>query len=75
MRPAPPFMTLLLLFLLSALLPAAKAATEADLDNGEEINELCAGCHGEYAQGGSEGEYPRLAGQPKVDPSVKTEIA
>jgi cytochrome c553 len=32
--------------------------------NGEEINEVCAGCHGEFGQGGKEGEYPRLAGQP-----------
>jgi len=39
-------------------------AYEYDPDNGEEINELCAGCHGEYGQGGKEGEYPRLAGQP-----------
>jgi cytochrome c553 len=35
-----------------------------DPDNGEEINELCAGCHGEFGQGGKEGEYPRLAAQP-----------
>ncbi|MDH5396313.1 MAG: c-type cytochrome [Gammaproteobacteria bacterium] len=35
-----------------------------DLDNGEEINETCAGCHGEYAEGGKDGEYPRLAGLP-----------
>lgn len=35
-----------------------------DLDLGEEINELCAGCHGEYGEGGKEGEYPRLAGFP-----------
>jgi cytochrome c553 len=34
-----------------------------DLDNGEEINEVCAGCHGEFGQGGKQGEYPRLAGQ------------
>lgn len=40
-------------------------AYEYDPDNGEEINELCAGCHGEYGEGGSDGEYPRLAGQPK----------
>jgi cytochrome c553 len=39
-------------------------AYEYDPDNGEEINELCAGCHGEYGQGGKDGEYPRLAGQP-----------
>lgn len=39
-------------------------AYEYDPDNGEEINELCAGCHGEYGQGGKDGVYPRLAGQP-----------
>jgi cytochrome c-type protein NapC len=32
------------------------------LDYGEEINETCAGCHGENAQGSLDGEYPRLAG-------------
>lgn len=37
---------------------------EIDLELGEEINEVCAGCHGEYAQGGKQGEYPRLAGFP-----------
>lgn len=37
---------------------------EADLQYGEEINELCAGCHGEYGQGGKQGEYPRIAGMP-----------
>lgn len=36
----------------------------ANLDVGEEINQTCAGCHGEYGQGGKEGEYPRLAGLP-----------
>jgi len=35
-----------------------------DLEVGEEINETCAGCHGEYAEGGKGGEYPRLAGLP-----------
>ncbi len=35
-----------------------------DAENGEEINEVCAGCHGEFGQGGKEGEYPRLAGMP-----------
>jgi cytochrome c553 len=39
-------------------------ALEPDLRNGEDINEVCAGCHGELGQGGKEGEYPRLAGQP-----------
>ncbi len=40
------------------------ADLEADPDNGAEINEVCAGCHGEYGQGGKDGEYPRLAGLP-----------
>ena len=52
-------LTLLLLLLIQSL-----PAREYDPDNGEEINEVCAGCHGEYGQGGNEGEYPRLAGQP-----------
>ena len=34
-----------------------------NLDKGKEINSTCAGCHGEFGQGGSRGEYPRLAGQ------------
>lgn len=37
---------------------------DPDLRNGRDINETCAGCHGEFGQGGKEGEYPRLAGQP-----------
>jgi len=35
-----------------------------DPGNAEYINELCAGCHGEFGQGGGDGEYPRLAGLP-----------
>mgnify|MGYP001588109697 CR=1 FL=1 len=31
---------------------------------GEEINETCAGCHGEFGEGGKDGEYPRVAGLP-----------
>ncbi len=38
--------------------------SEIDLELGEEINEVCAGCHGEYGEGGKQGEYPRLAGLP-----------
>ena len=34
-----------------------------NLEKGKEINSVCAGCHGEFGQGGSRGEYPRLAGQ------------
>ena len=44
--------------------PLQAQVYEYDPENGEEINELCAGCHGEFGQGGKEGEYPRLAGQP-----------
>ena len=44
---------------------SADAPAEIDLDLGEEINEVCAGCHGEFGQGGKEGEYPRLAGLPE----------
>ncbi|MFK5984123.1 MAG: c-type cytochrome [Pseudomonadota bacterium] len=40
-------------------------AYEIDLGLGEEINEVCAGCHGEFAEGGKGGEYPRLAGFPQ----------
>lgn len=51
--------------LFSTTIPSMTAnAYEPDLDNGEEINELCAGCHGEFAQGSKDGEYPRLAGLP-----------
>jgi len=42
----------------------ALPASALDLENGEEINEVCAGCHGEFGQGGKQGEYPRLAGLP-----------
>ncbi len=58
------YTTLLLGFTL-LLPPFSLAAHDYDPDNGEEINELCAGCHGEYGQGGKDGEYPRLAGMPR----------
>ncbi len=52
----------------STLLQAQEATRDAeikiDLDNGDDINQVCAGCHGEYGQGDKSGEYPRLAGQP-----------
>ncbi len=56
------FVMYLLLLLFVVALPAQ--SREYDPDNGAEINEVCAGCHGEYGQGGNEGEYPRLAAQP-----------
>ncbi len=56
---------ILLIILLFCLLEVGQAVDldNVDLDNGEEINEVCAGCHGEFGQGGKKGEYPRLAGQ------------
>ena len=41
-----------------------KENPQVDMELGAEINETCAGCHGEYAEGGKNGEYPRLAGLP-----------
>ena len=69
----------LLISLAACLLPPSPASAEdaspdavsgaipfaqADSRIGEEINETCAGCHGEFGQGGKQGEYPRLAGLP-----------
>lgn len=56
-----PFSALLMLCLAQ---PLQAQTYDYDPDNAEEINELCAGCHGEYGQGGKEGEYPRIASQP-----------
>ncbi|QFY88018.1 c-type cytochrome [Magnetovirga frankeli] len=39
-------------------------ALAIDLENGQDINDVCAGCHGEFGQGGGDSEYPRLAGMP-----------
>ena len=51
-----------LLFALSALFLGVHGHAQ-NLDKGKEVNATCAGCHGELGQGGSRGEYPRLAGQ------------
>jgi len=40
----------------------AEAEPPLDLDYGEEINQTCAACHGEFGEGSVDGEYPRLAG-------------
>jgi len=53
------FIFLSILFCTSA---AANEQQELDMEYGEEINEICAGCHGVFGQGSIEGEYPRLAG-------------
>jgi len=37
---------------------------EYDKYTGDEINQVCAGCHGEFGMGGKKGKYPRLAGLP-----------
>ncbi|MCB1819752.1 MAG: c-type cytochrome [Chromatiaceae bacterium] len=57
-------MRVLVVLGLSSLMAAYAQEREPDMDNGEEINELCAGCHGVYGEGGKQGEYPRIAGQP-----------
>lgn len=55
-----------ILWVLTVVLSIASGgAGAADLRNGKDINELCAGCHGEFGQGGKDGKYPRLAGQPQ----------
>jgi cytochrome c553 len=50
------------LFLLF-LLALSAAGHAQDRARGKEINATCAGCHGEFGQGGKRGEYPRIAGQ------------
>lgn len=52
--------TLFILLLVTGLLQTASAQ---NLERGKEINATCAGCHGEFGQGGKRGEYPRIAGQ------------
>lgn len=46
-----------------ALGPASLGANAADAERAQELMGVCATCHGEFGQGGSRGEYPRLAGQ------------
>lgn len=48
---------------LSLLLSLSLAAQAQNLEHGKEINGTCAGCHGDFGQGGKKGEYPRIAGQ------------
>ncbi len=35
-----------------------------DKYTGDEINQVCAGCHDEFGMGGKDGKYPRIAGLP-----------
>jgi cytochrome c553 len=51
------------LFVLLFLLGLSSTGQAQNLERGKEINATCAGCHGEFGQGGKRGEYPRIAGQ------------
>lgn len=51
------------LFVLLVVLGLCQSAQSQNLERGKEINGTCAGCHGEFGQGGKRGEYPRIAGQ------------
>ena len=51
------------LFILLMLLSLSQPGQTQNLEHGKEINATCAGCHGEFGQGGKRGEYPRIAGQ------------
>ena len=51
------------LSLLVLLFGLCQVASAQNLERGKEINATCAGCHGEFGQGGKRGEYPRIAGQ------------
>ncbi len=55
--------TMKALFVLLLLLGLSPLGLTQNLDRGKEINATCAGCHGEFGQGGKRGEYPRIAGQ------------
>jgi cytochrome c553 len=51
------------LFVLLLLLGLSQTGQAQNMEHGKEINATCAGCHGEFGQGGKHGEYPRIAGQ------------
>ena len=51
------------LFTLLFLAGLSLSGQTQNLEHGKEINATCAGCHGEFGQGGKRGEYPRIAGQ------------
>ena len=52
-----------ILFVLLLLVGLGQTSQAQNLEHGKEINATCAGCHGEFGQGGKRGEYPRIAGQ------------
>lgn len=51
------------LFALLFLVGLSLTGRAQNVERGQEINATCAGCHGEFGQGGKRGEYPRIAGQ------------
>ena len=51
-------------FVLTVWCLSAAADEDFDRYNAEDINIVCSTCHGEFGEGGKDGEYPRLAGQP-----------
>jgi cytochrome c553 len=55
-------LTVVLSFLTFSHSLAALPEHDYDPDNADDINQICAGCHGEFGMGGKEGKYPRLAG-------------
>lgn len=52
-----------ILLSLAGLCVSQAANAAPDLETGQQINGVCAACHGDNGQGGKKGEYPRLAGQ------------
>ncbi len=47
-----------------ACLVVSSAAWAQNVADGRDVYGPCAACHGQHAEGGKGGEYPRLAGQP-----------
>lgn len=47
---------------MSATAGGIPANLKIDLETGQQINGVCAACHGPLGQGGKKGEYPRIAG-------------
>ncbi len=48
------------------LLCGLSTAVAQNLERGKDINATCAGCHGEFGEGGKKGEYPRIGGLGKT---------
>ncbi|MDP2811690.1 MAG: c-type cytochrome [Rhodocyclaceae bacterium] len=59
----PPLARVFRLLAASLLLLSSPPLAARNMENGRDINEVCAACHGKLGEGGKLGEYPRLAGQ------------